>query len=167
MPLLDLTSRVTAAGSLADYTRAGLIVPKLRERDTAGIIGELSGALQREGCVPDLLPFYHAALNQELLSNSAQDCGLAFPHARLSGLKHLQFAFGRTREPVIWGARGLWPVQVIFLLAVPATDAACYLHVLASIARLSREPERIRELRAANTTQEILALLEAIKIRQV
>ena len=84
-----------------------LIVPQLRERDTAGIVSELSQALQREGCVPDLLPFYQAALNQELLANSALDCGLAFPHARLSGVKRLQFAFGRTPEPIIWGAKRL------------------------------------------------------------
>jgi hypothetical protein len=43
----------------------------LRERDTAGIISQLSQALQGEGCVPDLLPFYHSALNQEWLSKSA------------------------------------------------------------------------------------------------
>ena len=34
-------------------------------------------------------------LNQELMANSALASGLAFPHARLSGVKRLQFAFGR------------------------------------------------------------------------
>ena len=122
--LSEATINVAAPISLADYTRPALIVPRLRERDTAGIISELSQALQREGCVPDVLPFYQAALNQELLTNSALDCGLAFPHARLGGIKRLQFAFGRTPEPIVWGAKSAWPVQFIFLLAVPATDAA-------------------------------------------
>ncbi len=80
----DVTANVVAPASLADYTRPELIVPRLRERDTAGIISELSQALQREGCVADVLPFYHAALNRELLTNSALDCGMAFPHARLT-----------------------------------------------------------------------------------
>ena len=53
---------IAAPVSLADYTQPALIVPQLRERDTAGIIGELSQALQRQGCVPDVLPFYQAAI---------------------------------------------------------------------------------------------------------
>jgi len=163
---LDSQPQTAAAGSLARYTRAGLIIPVLRERDTAGIIGELSVALQREGCVPDMLPFYHTALNQELMGSSALECGIAFPHARLSGIKQLQFAFGRTPEPVVWGSKGSWRVQMIFLLAVPATDAAAYLHLLASLARLGQQPESLAELRAATAPEGILGVLHTIRIRQ-
>jgi mannitol/fructose-specific phosphotransferase system IIA component (Ntr-type) len=164
--LPDATTNVAAPISLVDYTRPALIVPRLREGDTAGIIGELSQALQREGCVPDVLPFYQAALNQELLANSALDCGLAFPHSRLGGIKRLQFAFGRTREPVVWGAKSAWPVQFIFLLAVPATDAAGYLQLLASLARLGQQPEQLAGLRSAESPETILAALEKIRLRQ-
>jgi mannitol/fructose-specific phosphotransferase system IIA component (Ntr-type) len=152
--------------TLADYTQPGLIVAHLRERDTAGVVSELSQALQREGHVPDLLPFYHAALNQELLANTALECGLAFPHARLSGVKRLQFAFGRTPEPIIWGAKGSYPVQLIFLLAVPATDAANYLHLLASLAKLGQQAELLAELRVADSAEAILAALQQIRLRQ-
>lgn len=164
MPPLDLTSNVVAAGSLADYTRPGLLVPELQERDTAGIISELSQALQREGCIPDLLPFYHAALNQELLSSSALECGLAFPHARLGGVKHLQFAVGRAYSQVIWAAKGGLPVQLVFLLAVPATDAAAYLHLLASLARLGQQPRLLNQLLRARTPEAMLAVLEKVKV---
>src|SRR5262245_61669260 len=102
---VDLPFHVEAQVTLANFTRPQSVVPCLRERDTAGIISELSQVLQRQDGVPDLLPFYLAALNQELLANSA-DCGLAFPHARLSGVKQLQFAFGRAPQSVIWGTKG-------------------------------------------------------------
>ena len=164
--LSEATVNVAAPVSLADYTRPALIVPRLREEDTAGIISELSQALQREGYVPDVLPFYQAALNQELLTNSALDCGLAFPHARLGGIKRLQFAFGRAPEPIVWGAKSSWPVQLIFLLAVPATDAAGYLHLLASLARLGQQPEVLAQLRAAENVESILAVLGTIRMRQ-
>lgn len=156
---------VAAPVLLADYTRRALVVPRLRERDTAGIIGELGQVLQREGAVPDVLPFYQAALNQELLANSALESGLAFPHARLSGVKQLQFAFGRTPQPVTWGGRDSWPVQLVFLLAVPATDAAGYLHLLASLARLGQQPEILAELRAAERVEPILAALQQVRLR--
>jgi mannitol/fructose-specific phosphotransferase system IIA component (Ntr-type) len=165
MPLLEANPSALANGSLTQYTRAGLLVPELRESDTAGIIGELSKVLQSEGCVPDLLPFYHTALNQELLCNSAQQCGIAFPHARLSGIKALQFALGRTSKPVSWGGKGSWPVQLVFLLAVPATDAARYLHLLASIARLGQQPDLIAQLCAAKTAPGIFSILQKISTR--
>ena len=125
----------------------------------------VSQALQREGCVPDLLPFYHTALNQELLGNSALDCGLAFPHARLNGVRQLRFALGRADEPIIWGPKGSWPVQLVFLLAVPATEAANYLPLLASLARLGQQPELLAELRGADTVETILGVLRKIRIR--
>jgi mannitol/fructose-specific phosphotransferase system IIA component (Ntr-type) len=166
-PMLSETANHVAAPlSLADYTRPALIVPRLRQRDTAGVISELSQVLQREGCVPDVLPFYQAALNQELMANSALECGLAFPHARLGGVQRLQFAFGRTPAPILWGAGSSWPVQLVFLLAVPATDAAAYLHLLASLARLGQQPELLAELRAAESAEAILAALERIRLRQ-
>ena len=164
--LLDGLVNSEVSVTLAGYTLPGLIVPRLRERDTAGIINELSQVLQRRGCVSDVLPFYHAALNQELMANSALDCGIAFPHARLNGVKQLQFALGRTPEPIIWGAKGSWPVQLVFLLAVPATDAANYLHLLASLARLGQQPNLLTELRTAENAEAILAVLERIRMRR-
>jgi mannitol/fructose-specific phosphotransferase system IIA component (Ntr-type) len=164
--LSEVTLNVAAPVSLAEYSRPALIAPRLRERDTAGIISELSQLLQREGIVPDVLPFYQAALNQELLANTALDCGLAFPHARLSGVKRLQFAFGCTPEPIVWGARSSWPVQLVFLLAVPATDAAGYLHLLASLARLGQQPELLAQLRGVEDAEAILGVLQKIRIRQ-
>ena len=161
----DLTANVVAPETLADYTRSELIVPRLRERDTAGIISELSQALQREGSVTDVLPFYHSALNRELLTNSALDCGMAFPHARLSGIKQLRFALGRSPEPVIYGGKGSAPVRLIFLIAVPATDAAGYLHLLASLARMAQSPPFFAELLSAQTANAMLAVLIKIGIR--
>jgi mannitol/fructose-specific phosphotransferase system IIA component (Ntr-type) len=164
MPIETPTNCVAPA-TLRDYTRAPLVLAQLRLRDTAGIISELSQALQRDGCVPDVLPFYHTALNQELLANSAVECGIALPHARLPGVKRLRFAFGRTPQPIMWGTKSPWPVDLIFLLAVPATDAANYLHLLASLARLGHQKESLSELRAATDANAILAVLERIKLR--
>ncbi len=165
MPRLDITPNITTPVSLADYTRPGLIVPKLRQADTAGIISELSHVLQREGGVPDVLQFYQAALNQELLANSALGCGIALPHARQVGVKRVQFALGRLPQPVAWGGKGSAAVQYVFLLAVPATDAAGYLQLLASLARLGQQPELLAELQTAEGAQEILEVLRQIRIR--
>ena len=161
----DGASSTGALETLADYTCVALIEPELGEPDAAGIISELSQALQREGTVSDLLPFYHAALNRELLTDSSVEAELAFPHARMSGVKQLRFAFGRAPAPVTWGARSSWGVRFVFLLAVPVTDAAGYLQLLASLARLGQHPDLLLELRAAADAGAILDVLDRIKVR--
>jgi mannitol/fructose-specific phosphotransferase system IIA component (Ntr-type) len=165
MPALDVIGKSPSMVTVADYTHAALIVPELRERDPAGVISELSQVLQRRGCVPDLLPFYHAALNQEMLSSSAEG-GLAFPHGRSNGVKQLQFAVGRAHQPIIWGSKGSLTVQIVFLLAVPATDAAPYLQLLAGLARLGKQPDNLAELRNARDAEAMFAVLRTIKMRQ-
>lgn len=155
-----------SCGSLADYSAPGLIVPRLRERDTAGVVKELSHVLHQQGRIPDLLAFYHAALNHEFLVNSATDYGIAFPHARLHGVTESCFAFGCTPTPFAWGTRPAAPAQCVFLLAVPATDAAGFLQLLSALARLGQEPAFLDELRALQTGEGIFELFKKVKVRQ-
>jgi mannitol/fructose-specific phosphotransferase system IIA component (Ntr-type) len=159
------TIQADACGSLADYTQPALIVSQLRERDTAGAVKELSHVLHEQGCVPDLLAFYNAALNHEFLVNSATECGIALPHARLNGVVESRFAFGRAPEPFIWGSRAGSPVQFVFLLAVPSTDAAGFLQLLSALARLSREQGLLRALHSLSSVEEIFHLFQQIKVR--
>jgi mannitol/fructose-specific phosphotransferase system IIA component (Ntr-type) len=154
-----------ACGCLSDFTRPALIVPELRERDTAGVVKELSQVLQQQGCVPDVLAFYHAALNHEFLVNSATDCGIAFPHARLNGVVQSSFAFGRSREAFTWGSSSSSPVQFIFLLAVPATDAAGFLQLLSALARLGQDDHLLAGLRAQETAEGLFEFFKQIKVR--
>ena len=57
-------------------------------------------------------------------------------------------------------------MQLVFLLAVPATDAAGYLQLLASLARLGQQPELLAQLRAVEDAEAILAVLQKIRLRQ-
>jgi mannitol/fructose-specific phosphotransferase system IIA component (Ntr-type) len=160
----ELTS-TELPGCLADYTGPGLIVPQLRQRDAAGVVKELSQVLYECGCVPDVLTFYNAVLNHDFLVNSVVDCGIALPHARLHGVMEARFAFGRSREPLIW-RRGSVPVQFVFLLAVPATDAAGFLQLLSALARLGQQEHLLSALRSQNSAELIFRLLQEVRIRQ-
>lgn len=151
--------------TLADFTSPGLIIPRLRGRDVATVIQELSQALQREARVVDLLPFYHAALNREFLVSTDMEAGMAFPHARLPGLKELSFSFGRSDEPLVWGARGARTVRMVFLFAVPATDSTQYLLLISGLARLAKENRLVEKLHAAPDIFQILEVLQQIKLR--
>jgi PTS system fructose-specific IIC component len=153
------------AVSLANFTSAGLIVPQLQGRDTATVIRELSVKLQREAGVLDLLPFYQAALNREFLFGTAMDYGLAFPHARINGVKSVSFALGRSSEPLVWMPKGCPPVRLVFLCAVPATEATAYLQLISGLARLAKESRWLKKLLEAKDATEILETLKRITLR--
>jgi mannitol/fructose-specific phosphotransferase system IIA component (Ntr-type) len=128
-------------------------------------VKELSQLLHQEACVPDVLAFYHAALNHEFLVNSAMECGLALPHARLHGVVNSTFAYGQAREPFTWGTRPSSQVRHVFLLAVPATDAAGFLQLLSALARLGREAQLLEQLSLGGTAEAIFEFFNQIKVR--
>jgi len=90
---------------------------------------------------------------------------MAFPHARLAGLKELAFAFGRSDEPFAWGPQLTHPVRMVFLLAVPATDAEQYLPLVSGLARLSGNNPLLEKLRGAADSAAILAVFRQIVLR--
>jgi mannitol/fructose-specific phosphotransferase system IIA component (Ntr-type) len=151
--------------TLADFTRAGLIIPHLASRDATSVIHELSLALQREACVPDWLPFYHEVLNREFLLSTDMEAGMAFPHARLPGLRELAFAFGRSDAPFAWGPGIAHPVRMVFLLAVPANGADDYLPLVSGLARLSANLPALDAIRSAVDPEGILAAFRGIELR--
>jgi PTS system fructose-specific IIC component len=150
---------------MADYTRPELIIPRLHESDPAGIIKELSQRLFQHAVIGDVLPFYDAAFNHDLLTNSALPVGIAIPHARSAYVRQLTMAIGRAHRPVVWGIKRSWSVDHVFLIAVPATDALDYLALLSSIASLGHQPERLAQLRAMTDARGIFKILKAINVR--
>lgn len=158
------TSSVPAM-TLADFTNPSLMIPHLRGQDAASVIQELSRILQREKRIPDLLPFYHAALNREYMVSTDMEAGMAFPHARLPGLKELSFALGRSDEPLAWGSKTPRSVRLVFLMAVPATDATQYLPLISGLARLGRDSRLVNRLQAATDSSQMLVALQQVELR--
>lgn len=151
--------------TLADFTRSGLIIPHLVSRDASGVIHELSLALQRDGCIPDWLPFYQEALNREFLLSTDMEEGMAFPHARLPGLQRLAFAFGRSDASFAWGAGTTRPIRLVFLLAVPGNAADDYLPLVSGLTRLSTNLVALEDLRNAAMPEEIVSAFRRIELR--
>lgn len=158
----ELTAPASNNISLAAFTSEALIVPELRGRDTSAAIHELSTTLEREACIPGMLPVYQSALNREYLVSTATECGIAFPHARLSAVDRICFALGRAQEPIAWG--GGRPVHIVFLLAVPATDAADYLSLLSRLTVLAKDREIRSRLMFANNAGAIYQILRSVEL---
>ena len=156
-----------SALSLADFTSPGLIVPSLRGRDAAAVIQELSAALQREGRVTDVLQFYHCALNREYLCSTVAEPGWAMPHALVKGLDKPCFVLGRSAPPLVWMSIDRQSVSLVFLFAIPETDAWTYMNLICGLARLSKAPQLVEQLLKASDTFGILNVLKQVKLPAV
>ena len=151
--------------TLADYTDRNLIEPVLHATDLPGTLQELSNLLRQEDRVPEATTFYQAASKRELICSTALENGIAFPHARLPNLTAVSFALGRAPEAIPWGSSNKPKVRLVFLLAVPANDAATYLSVLYGMAKLSKESELLKRLVEAKDQVAMLDILRTVTLR--
>jgi len=163
MPPLDLLAGESTK-TLADYTCPMLLVPELHGRDAAAVVHELSYLLYRAGYVPDVLPFYRAALDRERASSSATNHSWAWPRAVAQGLKQPCFALGRCAAPLVWPPGWQPSVQLVFLLATPENSARHDQALMAGVLRLHMEPPLRTRLSAARDRGELFDVLSQVSL---
>lgn len=155
---------VPSTRTLADYTCPMLLAPKLHGQDAAAVVHELSYLLYRAGYVPDVLPFYRAALDRERVASTATDYGWAWPRAVVQDLAQPCFALGRCLVPLVW-SQGLKPsVHLVFLLAVPKTYESDARALEAGLRRLNTDQPLRHRLSAARDRGELFDVLGQVSL---
>jgi len=102
---------------------------------------------------------FDVLLERERLGTTGVGAGVAIPHGKLSGLKHLYGLFARLETPIDFESVDEQPVDLIFLLLAPESAGADHLKALARVSRLLRDREMCEKLRGSDTTDAIYALL--------
>ncbi|AMN38839.1 PTS IIA-like nitrogen regulatory protein PtsN [Rhodoplanes sp. Z2-YC6860] len=120
-------------------------------QEIAGKAAELTG--QNEKAILEIL------LQREKLGSTGVGNGVAIPHGKLPKLGNVFGLFARLERPVDFEALDGQPVDLIFLLLAPEGAGADHLKALARVARLLRDPETARKLRASNGAEAIYAVL--------
>lgn len=91
-----------------------------------------------------------ALMAREELGSTGVGEGIAMPHARIAGLDRLFGLFARLERPIDFAAVDERPVDLVFLLLIPATAGQEHLAALAAVARRLRKPDMASRLRAAD-----------------
>jgi len=91
-------------------------------------------------------------LKREELGSTGTGGGVAIPHARIQGLNRSFGILARLSKPIDFEAIDGRPVDLVFLLLLPANPAGEQLNALASVARKLRDPACLRSLRSAGGT---------------
>ena len=120
-------------------------------QEIAAKAAELTG--QNEKTILEIL------LQREKLGSTGVGNGVAIPHGKLSKLGNVFGLFARLERAIDFEALDGQPVDLIFLLLAPEGAGADHLKALARVARLLRDPEVARKLRASNGAEAIYAVL--------
>jgi PTS system nitrogen regulatory IIA component len=123
----------------------------LRASDKVGFLQELARrAAPAVGLAADVVS--NALLKREELGSTGTGGGVAIPHARLTGIEKPFGMLVRLAKAIDFDAIDGRPVDIVFLLLLPAHSQGEQLNVLACAARALREPQVIRDLHQAADT---------------
>jgi nitrogen PTS system EIIA component len=113
----------------------------------------------------EVRPILKALTAREELGSTGVGHGIALPHARIPGLARLFSLFARLEKPIEFDAVDARPVDLVFLLLVPANADKEHLAALASVSRCLRDPETARRLRATSEPHALYDVLAGTVLR--
>jgi len=143
---------------LTDLVAPNAIIPALKVNSKKQILQELAAKAaeltgQSERTILEILQ------QREKLGSTGVGNGVAIPHGKLQKLGNVFGLFARLERPIDFEALDSQPVDLIFLLLAPEGAGADHLKALARVARLLRDPEVARKLRASDGTEALYAVL--------
>jgi PTS system nitrogen regulatory IIA component len=103
-------------------------------------------------------------LKREELGSTGVGAGIAIPHARIANVEGPFGLLARLRKPIEFQAIDAQPVDIVFLLLLPATPVGEQLTALAAVARKLRDPTTVRNLRRASDSAALFDAMMAAGI---
>lgn len=141
-----------------------LIIMNLPAADKDTAIRLLAEKAAAAGRVNDVEAFRQAVLHRETEYSTGMGFGVAIPHGKSAAVTEPLLMYA-TVSQMDWQSLDDAPVDMIFLIGVPADDASTvHLKILANLSRRLMKEAFRTELRAAATPDEVLAVLTAAEI---
>ena len=109
---------------------------------------------------------FNSLLARERLGGTGLGHGVALPHGRLHGLRDTRAAVIYSSQGVDFDAPDQQRVDLVFALAVPEQAADEHLDLIAQLAGLCRDPEQREALRAAQSSDDVIAVISRWEDRQ-
>jgi PTS system nitrogen regulatory IIA component len=144
--------------TISDFLAPTDVICDIRATNKQQLLQELSKraafnlGLQAEYVASELL-------KREELGSTGMGRGVAIPHARLPMVKRPYGIMARVKSVIDFDAIDGQPVDLIFLLLLPAPPEADQLVALASVARKFKADEVLNQLRRGRNAPELYATL--------
>ena len=139
---------------ISDFlSRPGVLV-NVRTKDKNDLIEALARVLAPEADIPANHVIAELLKREELGSTGMGD-GVAIPHARFQEIKKPIGVMAKLKPPIDFDAIDGQPVDLVFVLLLPATAEGEQLGALACAARKLRSPDALTRLRRAKSADEL------------
>ncbi|RIV28105.1 PTS sugar transporter subunit IIA [Alicyclobacillaceae bacterium I2511] len=100
-----------------------------------------------------------SVLKREAMSSTGFGKGIAIPHGQTDAVLEPTLWVGKTNNQIEWNALDAKPVQIAFLILVPATAQSEHLNILAQLARRLMHDEFVESIHGATSTKELMNIL--------
>lgn len=149
---------------LSDLLRPEAVATELPATNKKALLGALAAMIAPQlGLDPRLVA--ERVADRERLGSTGFGHGVAIPHARVDGLRHVTGAFARLAHPVEYQAVDELPVDLVFLLLSPTDAGAEHLKALARVSRALRDARFLAKLRGAGSRDALYALFATDEAR--
>lgn len=147
---------------LSDIIVTDAIVPSLAATTRDEVIAELIGAMAAAGGIDaaGVKDFTGAILAREAQSSTGIGNGVAFPHARIKGVKQLVGAIGLSAEGVEFDSIDGQPVSIVILILSNPEDPGEHLEAMEAVFRHVQRQVFRDELLACKTQDEIASVVQ-------
>jgi PTS system nitrogen regulatory IIA component len=139
---------------IKDFLSPSDVAIDIRPSDKVGLLKELAGRAASALNLPADVVASEIERRDELGSTGLGG-GIAIPHARFREVKKPLGLLVRLQQPIEFDAIDGQPVDLVFLLLLPAASQLDQLNALAAVARRLRDTDVVRRLRAANSSMEL------------
>jgi PTS system nitrogen regulatory IIA component len=142
--------------------RLEAVTTNLGSRTKVSTLRELVALAEKTGLVLDAKALAEAVIHREELLSTALEGGVAIPHPRRplpEAVAASILVVARTSQGIVFGAPDGQLTDLFFLTA--SLDDRHHLHMLARLVRMLRDEKFLAELKAAETSAEMLALMKA------
>lgn len=143
---------------LGDLIGPEAVAPSLKAKNKKQLLQELAARAARLTGLEER-EIFDTLLQRERLGSTGLGQGVAIPHGKIPGLKHIVGLFARLATPIDFDAVDGEPIDIVFLLLAPEGAGADHLKALARISRLLRERHALDKLRGAKDQSALYAIL--------
>ena len=147
--------------NLLDILSLESTIVDLQGESKEEIITELVNSLPVSDSITDRDQVLQAVLDREKIMSTGIGDGIAIPHGKSAAVTELVAAMGTQRRGMDFDALDGEPAFVFFLLVSPANVSGPHIKALARISRLLKNEEFKKKLIDANSSEEIIATIEA------
>lgn len=136
------------------------VAVKIEARDKESLIGSVIDLIAADPAVENLKDIKIAVLEREKIMSTGVGKGLALPHAKTKAVSGVVAALVTTAQPIDFDALDNEPVSIVFLLVGKPDAKSQHVRILSRVSRMMNTDETRNRILAANTGEELLAVIK-------